>query len=217
MPSIIDCDLLIVGAGYQGVCAFEAAAHHLPPGARVVVIDRCAAWGGMWNNVYDYVRLHQPYKNFTAGAREWSIGATKPELYLARKGEILNHFQDIVQASVDEHHLHMTYLFSHETNNTFVVVSTTDTTGTNRVQVVATPIHALAHTAATPVTVTAARMINCIGFDVPVKQPLQLSTSTRIHSLTPADIFTPSWTSTAHFSQVRNKDWSQITIHLTIL
>ena len=38
------CDLLIVGAGYQGVCAFEAAAHHLPQGAHVVVIDRNNAW-----------------------------------------------------------------------------------------------------------------------------------------------------------------------------
>ena len=195
--NVTSCDLLIVGAGYQGVCAFEAAAHHLPQGAHVVVIDRNNAWGGMWNNVYDYVRLHQPYKNFTAGSREWSIGITKPELYLARKGEILNHFQDIVQASVEEHDLQMTYLFSHETNNTFTTIN-----NNTSVQVIATPINQLLTTTdAAPITITASRMINCIGFDIPFKRSLQLSTSKRIHSLTPAEVLTPNWTRTAHFSQ----------------
>jgi len=43
-----EADLVIVGAGYAGVNAFNAAAHHLAPGAKVVVIAREPAWGGQW-------------------------------------------------------------------------------------------------------------------------------------------------------------------------
>eukprot|EP01052_Picozoa_sp_SAG31_P006881 SAG31_NODE_322_length_17726_cov_18.070006_11_plen_54_part_00 len=39
-------DLCVVGAGYAGVNALNAAVKHLPAGARVVVIDREQAWGG---------------------------------------------------------------------------------------------------------------------------------------------------------------------------
>ena len=35
-----DCALCIVGAGYAGLNAFNAAAEYLPVGAKVVVIDR---------------------------------------------------------------------------------------------------------------------------------------------------------------------------------
>ena len=43
---VLEADLCIVGAGYAGVNALNAAAHHLSPGARVVVIARERDWGG---------------------------------------------------------------------------------------------------------------------------------------------------------------------------
>ena len=198
----IHADLILIGAGYAGVCAFEAAAHHLPRGARVVIIDRNKAWGGMWNTVYHYVRLHQPYKNFTAGAREWSIGSSKPEKHLASKGEILNHFSDITLAAIQEQELDVCFLFSHEIDDPakFQVVDH-DTEGKPVVQVVARPVGAAPSQAAPLVTVTGNRMINATGFDVPRKVAFDLSTNnTRIHSLTPADVLTGSFTSLAHFS-----------------
>ena len=79
-----------------------------------------------------------------------------------------------------------TYLFSHETNNTFTTIN-----NNTSVQVIATPINQLLTTTdAAPITITASRMINCIGFDIPFKRSLQLSTSKRIHSLTPAEVLT---------------------------
>ena len=30
-------------------------------------------WGGNWTSQYEFVRLHQPYRGFTAGARAWSL------------------------------------------------------------------------------------------------------------------------------------------------
>ena len=68
------CELCIIGAGYAAVNALNAASKYLSTGARVVVVDRGARWGGQWCEQYDYVRLHQPYEQFTAGERTWAIG-----------------------------------------------------------------------------------------------------------------------------------------------
>ena len=201
----LHADLILVGAGYAGICAFEAASHHLVKGARVVVIDRNEKWGGMWTTVYDYVRLHQPYKNFTAGARQWAIGSTKPAKYLARKGEILSHFEDIALASIAEKELDVVFLFSHEVvqlqHVRIIEKQSGHNAGQKQVQVVAKPVGVLATTSAPPVTVTGDRMINAVGFDILRKQPLSLSASpNRVHSLTPADVLTGRFTSLTHFS-----------------
>jgi len=210
----LQADLILIGAGYAGICAFEAASHHLSKGSRVVVVDRNEKWGGMWNHVYDYVRLHQPYKNFTAGARQWSIGSTKPDHYLARKGEILSHFTDISLVSIAEKELDVVFLFSHEIDNaqlqnvrTCIITekqqadNDKNTSKNKQVQVVAYPVGILSTTSAPRVTVTGDRMINAVGFDILRKLPLSLSASSnRVHSLTPADILTGSFTSLTHFS-----------------
>ena len=46
----MQADLCIVGAGYAGVCAFNAACDYLKPGATVVVVDPNERWGGQWIN-----------------------------------------------------------------------------------------------------------------------------------------------------------------------
>ena len=96
------CELAIIGAGYAAISAFNAAAKYLPLGSTVVIVDRGTKWGGQFTTQYDYVRLHQPYQQFTAGEREWAIAKVKPPTYLATKMEILSHFDDIANACIEE-------------------------------------------------------------------------------------------------------------------
>ena len=56
------CDLCIIGAGYTGLGALDAATKYLSPGSRVVVVDRGYRWGGhwgggMWINALDHARF----------------------------------------------------------------------------------------------------------------------------------------------------------------
>ena len=84
-------DLVILGGGYAAVNALEAASFHLPEGARVFVVAREAGWGGQWVEQYEFVRLHQPYRAFTAGKREWDLGripASRLDLCVRRAGVV---------------------------------------------------------------------------------------------------------------------------------
>src|ERR1700742_965830 len=100
------CDVCIVGAGIAGLNALFAASRYLSRDQKVILIDRRARVGGMWVDVYSYVRLHQPHPMFTAGNIEWTLG--KDRAYLATKGEVLDHFQHCVdviseRVQVDEY------------------------------------------------------------------------------------------------------------------
>src|SRR6516165_6121394 len=88
------CDVCIVGAGIAGLNALFAASRYHSRDQKVILIDRRARVGGMWVDVYPYVRLHQPHPMFTAGNIEWTLG--KDRSYLATKGEVLDHFQHCV-------------------------------------------------------------------------------------------------------------------------
>ena len=93
------CDLCIVGAGYTGLAALDAASKYLAPGSRVVVVDRGYRWGGHWGDQYAYCALHLPYNTYSARERSWSIRKSKdPLAHLATRCEILAHFKDIVEA-----------------------------------------------------------------------------------------------------------------------
>jgi hypothetical protein len=59
----------------------------------VVIVDRRTQWGGNWVDQYQFLRLHQPYRHFTAGTAKWAL--KKPRSHLAAKGEVLNHFADV--------------------------------------------------------------------------------------------------------------------------
>jgi cation diffusion facilitator CzcD-associated flavoprotein CzcO len=71
--TVQDCELCIVGAGYAALNGLNAAAKYLKRGDRVVVIDKNESWGGQWIGQYDFVRLHQPYRMFTAGDQPWKL------------------------------------------------------------------------------------------------------------------------------------------------
>ena len=175
------CALCIVGAGYAGINALNAAARYLPKGARVVVVDRGGRWGGQWPGQYDYVRLHQPYEQFTAGEREWSISSTKPAGHLASKQEILCHFDDVVAWAVEENDLQLITLFGYEYAG--------HTVDDGKVKLDAAPLLP----GSPPVVVTADRLIKAGGFDIKIKEPLRFSSTARVHTLSPVDVLSAKW------------------------
>lgn len=106
LPPVETCDVCIVGAGIAGLNALFAASRYLSRDHKVILIDRRARVGGMWVDVYPYVRLHQPHPMFTAGNIEWTLG--KDRSYLATKAEVLDHFRhclDVIRerVQVDEY------------------------------------------------------------------------------------------------------------------
>ena len=88
-------DLVVIGAGIAGLNALYAASQYLPTGAKALLLDQKPAAGGMWTEVYDYVRLHQPHPMFTVGDMKWNW--RKPKDYLASRDEVQNHLQSCLK------------------------------------------------------------------------------------------------------------------------
>lgn len=107
---MIDCELCVLGTGIAGLNALYAASHYLPKNTRVAVIDKNAAVGGMWQNTYSYVRLHQPHQFFTVGDMKWKL--KKDPGYLATRTEIIDHLSDCY--SRIKQHFDVIELFSSE-------------------------------------------------------------------------------------------------------
>jgi thioredoxin reductase len=166
-PSPVEtCDVCIVGAGIAGLNALFAASRYLSRDQRVILIDRRARVGGMWVDVYSYVRLHQPHPMFTAGNIEWTLG--KDRSYLATKGEVLDHFEhcvDVIRERVQVDEYFGWNFESDEEANGIVRVTASAADGRRLV-------------------VEAKRLIKAYGLGVTPNEPLTIS-STRIHSISP--------------------------------
>jgi thioredoxin reductase len=165
-PSTETCDVCIVGAGIAGLNALFAVSRYLSRDQKVILIDRRARTGGMWVDVYSYVRLHQPHPMFTAGNIEWTIG--KDRGHLATKGEVLDHFQHCVdvireRVQVDEY-LGWEFESDEEVN------------GIVRVRCRAADGRAL--------VVEAKKLIKAYGLAVTPNEPLDIC-SKRVHSVSP--------------------------------
>jgi len=94
-PSTVeDCDLCIVGAGICGLNFLFSASQYLSKENKVVLADRNPSFGGMWNDTYDYVRLHQPHPLFTVGNFSWSLDRERS--HLATREEVLDHFAECI-------------------------------------------------------------------------------------------------------------------------
>jgi hypothetical protein len=164
-------DLVIVGAGIAGLNALHVATEHLPPTARVLLVDKKPDVGGMWNTTYDHVRLHQPYELFTVGDIPWKLG--KDRSHLADRFEVLEHFRycrDLMADRVDlEERYGHAYVGHREVVDpeigAFAEVSLTTPDGA-------------------PLTVRTKRFVLAIGLNAPRATPLVLS-SDRVRSATP--------------------------------
>ncbi len=170
LVSVEQTELCIVGAGISGLNALFAASKILPAGSKVILVDKKPAIGGMWNDVYDYVRLHQPHPFFTVGDIKWQID--KPDSYLANKREILTHFQYCLKQL--HSHLDITELLEHE------YLGHTEK-GAGVVEVTCRNV-----SSQQSFQVRANRLVKSTGFNVSPNKPLLFSYD-QLHSITPED------------------------------
>ena len=159
-------DVCIVGAGIAGLSALVVASEYLSPDGSVVLVDHRERPGGMWNDTYDYVRLHQPHPMFTAGDIRWELDEDRS--YLATKGEVLDHLQHCYEVAADR--VAVTQLFGWEE------VSHRQVDGTVRITCRSTDGETRA--------IEADRLIRAPGFAVEPNDPLELS-SEEVRSVSP--------------------------------
>ncbi len=169
------CDLCILGAGIAGLNALFVASQYLGKSAKVVIIDRRSGPGGMWNDVYDYCRLHLPHPAFTVGDIAWQW--SKSSDYLASGAEVkahLVHCMDAIRGRVD-----LDELYGRTVTGCDEVVSQQGT----RVRIEY-------HSNEAPErrrVIEAKRVIRAYGFDIPTPKPLPL-TSRNVISTTPEQL-----------------------------
>lgn len=168
-------DLCIIGAGIAGLNALFAASQYLPRNARVALIDRNVACGGMWNNTYPYVRLHQPHPMFTVGNFKWQWN--KPNEYLATRDEVLMHFEYCVGQL--RQRVNLVELYGHSVESIEEVSSPSKTE-------VHLQCRSLDGQGASAKFVTK-RLIEAGGFDVPAPDPIETN-SQQVRSITPQHI-----------------------------
>lgn len=162
-------DLCIVGAGYAGLNAAFVASQYLPATARVLVLDRHEQPGGMWNDAYSYVRLHQPYRMFTAGNIPWTLGRERS--YLATRDEVaahLRHCFDVISKRFDFDARWGWECLDRREDGGWVVVTARGPDG---------EVH----------TFRADRFIEATGFNVEANDPLPL-TSRQVRSIAPRQL-----------------------------
>ena len=164
-----DYDLCIVGAGYAGLNAAFVASQYLPSMARVLVLDKHPQAGGMWNDAYPSVRLHQPYRMFTAGNISWTLGRERS--YLATRDEVrahLRHCFDVISKRFDMDARWGWECLGRIEDGRSVVVTARDPDGEDH-------------------TFRADRLIDARGFDVQSHKPLPLS-SRVVRSIAPNEL-----------------------------
>lgn len=169
------CELCIIGAGAAGLNALFVASRYLKKTDRVILIERRYRPGGMWTDVYDYARLHQPHPAFTVGDMEWTW--SEPKDYLATGSEVASHLQrcyGAIRGKVD-----LVELFGH-------TVTACDEITTERGATARVECHASDAVGQTRI-IEAKRVINAIGFDVPAARPLAFK-SRNVISTTPEQL-----------------------------
>lgn len=166
----LDCELCVLGAGIAGLNALHSASTFLRPQDRVVLVDRHGGPGGMWNDTYPFVRLHQPHPMFTVGNIPWQ--QRLPPAYLADRTQVqaqLAHCLDQLARRVSLHTRFGHQYLEHREDGEWVDIALR-------------PV-----TAGPPLRIRARRLIKAFGSNVSPTRPLRLS-SPRVHSLTPHDV-----------------------------
>jgi cation diffusion facilitator CzcD-associated flavoprotein CzcO len=165
----ISADLCVVGAGIAALNALTVASGYLRKGQKVVLIEERARSGGMWNDAYPFVRLHQPHALFTAGAIPWR--EARPRSYLATREEILEHFDhiiEVVRARVELDERYGWEFAEHEEHGGRVLVRARNADGEQ-------------------LEVDAAKLIKGFGIEVQPDAPLGFA-SERVRSIGPSAI-----------------------------
>ncbi|HJQ07315.1 MAG TPA: FAD-dependent oxidoreductase [Nocardioides sp.] len=158
-------DVVIVGAGICGLNAAFVAAERLGKRGRIALVDSRHRAGGMWNDAYDYVRLHQPHPLFTAGDIKWRWD--KEPTHLASKPEVLDHLGYCLGEIEKRTHVEEYFGWSYDAHE--------ESDGR-----VCTTIHR----GGERVVLESGRLVKALGFNVETNDPLQL-TSAKVRSVSP--------------------------------
>ena len=100
MPSRLDVDYLVVGAGAMGMGFVDALIDHAD--VRVAMIDRRDGVGGHWRNAYPFVRLHQSSTFYGVASRVLGGGriqTTGPEIGLHERADqptIISYYEQVL-------------------------------------------------------------------------------------------------------------------------
>jgi NAD(P)-binding Rossmann-like domain len=162
-------DLCIIGAGVAGANAMFVASKYLPAGTRVLLLDKHHQPGGMWNDAYSYLRLHQPHRLFTVGNMRWKLN--EPPEYLATSGEVLTHLGqcfDTIGKRLDVDARWGWTFQSHVEDAATVSITADDPDGGTH-------------------TFTAERLIDARSYEFQVNTPFKVS-STQVRSIAPQDL-----------------------------
>ena len=91
----LETDYLILGAGAMGM-GFADVILSEDPAARIVMVDRHANPGGHWNDVYPFVRLHQPAAFYGLHSTELGTGGAD----LSSGANLVAYFRDAMDTFV---------------------------------------------------------------------------------------------------------------------
>lgn len=163
---VAEYDVVVLGAGIAGLNALAVASGYVGHGGRVLLVDRRPGPGGMWNDTYDYVRLHQPHAFFTADDIRW-IQGHRPE-HLASKAEVLEHLQhclDVIDGRTRIDTRFGSEYVAHAERGGLIDVTLRDGAGATS-------------------TVATGRLVKAFGYDVATNPPFQVS-SDRVRSISP--------------------------------
>ncbi len=97
----IEADYLVVGAGAAGLAFADQLLNETD--ATIALVDRRHRVGGHWNDVYPFVRLHQPSANYGVNSRPLgsghkdSFGFNAGLDELASGAEVVSYFETVMQ------------------------------------------------------------------------------------------------------------------------
>lgn len=170
----VNCELCVIGAGITGLNAVHSASCYLKPNDKVVLVDQRQAPGGMWQNTYDYVRLHQPHPMFTVGNIKWKKAMPAP--HLADKQEVNEQFRHCLNTLAER--VDLCTLFEHS------YVEHKETGQAVRVEV-------KNNQSGETIQIQAKRFIYAPGANIQNTKPLEFSSS-KVHSITPTQAGFPT-------------------------
>lgn len=165
------CELCIIGAGVSGLNALFVASQYLGKNDKIIIIDRRSEPAGMWNEVYDYCRLHAPHPGFTVGDIAWDW--SKPMDYLATGAEVkahLVHCLDVIREKVV-----LQELYGH-------TVTACDEVVTKGGAVARIEYHAN-DSSDRPRVIEAKKVVKAFGFDVPLPGPMALTSQNVVSTM----------------------------------
>ena len=196
----LHCDLCVIGNGYAGINAVNAASHYLPKGSTIVCIARNEDWGGHWPTQYKYCTLHQPFEGYAVGDHKWPLARTYDQRsHLATRGEILNYFKHCINEIKVKKGIEIIELWGYEYRGHNVK--------SKKVNIMAYPL--FNNNTIHKINVVANRLIKGNGYDLKVKAPFVFAESKNVndkfHSLTANDVLLPATNALMLFSKDKDK------------